>query len=1400
MARNSTLLKAFVALATLFVAAPWAADISEIAEGESTSAYCVKQVGDEDGSYIELSQKSSNASGQGEQCYEWWYRQNDTSTVYSALQRMFRAEYPPTVVVLTSDLYFGGYDGSRCVSGANAYHPFDFGAEEGVTLSSIGSSPYTIKDLCYQGGASEASFSGNLFTSIVNVNFDNLHLESQTSAGLFSFNVETANVINVHVSHSVVMAPVAGTLAGGIGSITVSGFSGNSLTVNAIPEYDDGQSFSANEVSIGSLVGYCSELTVSSARIDSVNVLYQPVSGRSYLDAALPDGNAYVGGLVGSVANIDGVDLDESATLFQVGLENMEVVNEAEGDGVNHVGGLFGRMEGSYLSVMRTYTVGDILCTSESCVQGYGAGIITLTDEPYVTIRANYHYSENEQERAQAFAGKVVGRYISDYADAAATGAPDTVITDEFNKAGYIPSYTEEYVDEEMVFVKDDVTVATGNYRNAIGDIAATDNFNSEDYTFEDLAAGTLQNGVLEGQYMRSARFIEILDNVPGVLTADEVEWKFDGTQATPYFDIGTVDSGNSGDSGGNSDEPIEVIFSLDCVRYTNCLTGDELLALERFENNKMQGFEYEYVFTVGEDGTIENTEWLEFAYGLTLDNADRDPVYWDTYNTLSFAVNNVYEESTVYTLYLGEKPNVGPGDDDPETSEGKAFAFFGTGVDYSSSPVQLISYDGETLDALGDKIAESEFTGGNAALEIQAGTIMRIVADNPVTTDGSAFKGWTVRIAFGYTGSEKHLRKLAFAGRELPVDEDGFINVARDGETAYTIFEDDPMSTVDPETEYGQLVLEYQKISAQAEKMISSGNYDQAEMRRLSAQADSLGDLMQEIGEPEFVLALAIFPKGFEEENGIDAYEPGGDEPGKEVPHEPDEPGWDKDSVRMDVAYPLLLQSGNAVQLNVKTDKFVFEGNMPFVSVFLEDLGGNTIADSILEFSDYDLPEIATWEHYALAPGMYLLTAKIFNGDTIEIREWDFEVKAQIADGCAGCWYMVSFADVDLDNFNKTDAEAIYWWNESVLMGKYWQYEEVTKVSKIDLSRGYWYSSEEGTPLKLNGNTESGPEIRWEVDSVYSGWNMVANPYPWYVDVSSLEGLNISRWNPETGSYSRPKYLKPYEAVWVNVSSGKEIMVPSAPVFADMVNADGNTVPYRSLQKSQRLAKAAGSDEWSVQVSLSDAKGKMDSWNVLGVAGDGEREEEPPEGMGDHVNLSIVEGGARLAKSVQAKNASEAYEWDLSVSASSPRTAFLTLAGLDALRAYGLRAFVTIDGNTTEITEGTKMQVDVSSKAKNVNLRIAREARPVVACTMQNLHLSQNAGALQIAFDVSEGLAGARARVDVVDMKGNVVRTEAFNAQAGENAVSFEKPKAGLYVVRAVAGGKAAFQKVLLK
>lgn len=1323
MAGKSTLFKTAVALAfSILVATPWAAGLSDEQEGASR-VYCVKKVPVAEDEYlVQLSQQGAGyAPDSDEQCFEWWYSAA-TVSAYSALQELFSVDFPPGEIILTSDLEFGGYDDNDevCVSGATAFYPFLFGSSGEVSLTSAGDSAFTVRGVCYIGGASEATFGGNLLTSVSNVNFENLRLESLTSAGLLRWNEYDASINRVRIGNAVVNAPMAGVLAASIRGLSVNEFYGYSIVLNAIPKLNDNESFSTPNASIGSLVGYVEELEVVSAKLQDVHITYSPSVGTSYLDSSLPDRDAYVGGIVGHVTT--------HVKLHQVGLEDMEVRDFADGEGINYVGGLIGMVdECDWFYVERTYTaLADIICNSGNCVQGFGAGYIRFVEDPrVVSARANFHYSANEQDVTRYFAGMVVGDYLNSY------GIENTTITDEFNKAGTMPFYSEELVGDEYENVRRDDPVALGNYRNAMGRISATENFVEESYTFDDPELGNLPNGVLDTTYMKSAKFIDILDNIGGVLTSGDVPWKYDDTHQTLYFDV----------DWNRSDEVVDlnvhrIVFMLDCIE-SGCLTESEERMLGQFNNYRMGTNEFE--FETDESGKITNTAWLEFAASLEQPNADRDPVHWESSNDNGpykrFSADEAYDGDYVFKLM--------PGEAQEETTEEFAYVFFGKGIDYDQTIVELISYDGETVENKGSQIGMVSYSGGSLPISLRAGKVMQIFSRNPVTTDGSNFKGWVLRAAIAPSTSDDVLREIAFAGVDVPVDDDGY---AKLGEYSGLIGE-----------RFQQSILDEQKA------------YESA------------------------VFVMAIFPKGFEDVNGVD------------------DDGEKQEEV--EVVYPALFQSGNAIQLAVKTDDFTNEVETPFVSVMLENLSDEPLLDTLMEFPNGGWPEMFTWEKYPLAAGMYHVVAKIYNGkgDNPDVREWTFEVKSQIADSGEGQWYMVSLWNVDFDKYDWSDDGVFYWWDEFSIYGKYWQYKEFTKKDSPEFGRGYWYNSLEGRPLVLKDEAFTG-EIVWHLDSVNTGWNMVANPYGWKmkIGVAGQENreekpeLEFWRWNKQSGQYDPPevvKELEPYEAVWVKLNRGPEVdwSLPATPAFVDFVNEDGEIVHVKSLNKKGVLAKAAGADGWALQVELSDASGKMDSWNMLGAGKAAWDSEEPPAGMGNRVNLSIVDAGRRLAKSVKALG-EDAYEWNVELSATSARAGYLKFAGIDGILASGLRVFVTVDGVTTEMHDGEKLQVMLSTTAKSANIRVAKSARKVVASTLQGLRAHDLGSALQVGFDVGEGLAGANARVDLVDTKGHVVNTASFKAENGRNEVSLERPVRGLYVLRAVVGREIAVQKIMVK
>ncbi len=490
------------------------------------------------------------------------------------------------------------------------------------------------------------------------------------------------------------------------------------------------------------------------------------------------------------------------------------------------------------------------------------------------------------------------------------------------------------------------------------------------------------------------------------------------------------------------------------------------------------------------------------------------------------------------------------------------------------------------------------------------------------------------------------------------------------------------------------------------------------------------------------------------------------------------------------------LMLSGSAMRMDLMTNKFESR-RKPSMKVYLMDAQG-VVLDSLIKDSIQKPPYSVAWDKYPLAPGSYHVKGDLYDKEGGAVFDTSFTVAAEIAFD-RDSWRMLSIASVDDESIQWDGDQLFYWWDESSLGGEYWQYKSFHKGDKVVNERAYWYNSLEGRPLKKTFSKDYEDEVTWTLDSVYSGWNMVANPYDWSVDIYGDEFLGEKktnavefwRYDTLTGSYAPADTIGPHEGVWAHVIRPMKWYFPSKPVFVDKKASEG-------LAKAAMLAKAADRGAWTIQAKLADANGKADVWNVLGVAAEPETAAEPPEAMGDHVNLSVVEGKNALAKSVKAGAATP--EWKIELSASSNRMGYLSFAGVKALRDLGLKVFVTVDGKTTEMREGEPLKVALTKSSKYATVRVAESANVTLAYRLDGLRAIRSGNNLQVSFAATDGLAGSDVRVDVVDLKGHVAATAAGTARAGLNTLSLEVPKSGLHMLRVRAGSQMAAGRIMVK
>ena len=492
---------------------------------------------------------------------------------------------------------------------------------------------------------------------------------------------------------------------------------------------------------------------------------------------------------------------------------------------------------------------------------------------------------------------------------------------------------------------------------------------------------------------------------------------------------------------------------------------------------------------------------------------------------------------------------------------------------------------------------------------------------------------------------------------------------------------------------------------------------------------------------------------------------------------------------VELAIVEPKIEQSGNAIRLTFGTKFADAEGK---VSARVQVYSNNgTVIDTVVVDSVTAHDSRLEWELAPAPLGKSKVVLTLEGSGKPAVYETSFVVASEIA-VTPRSWQMVSLAALDMEVSARSEDDALYWWDEENPVGEYWQYRSYRAGEKNDPSRGYWYGTRNGNPLLLKEESPTEQsEIVWELDSVYSGWNLVANPHGWYIDLSSGKGGDVQfwRWNSANGEYEASSVLGPYEAVWAKVAEPTTWTVSAKPVY--------EFKKLGTAMQKAALAKAAG-DDWSVRVVLSDEFGKQDSWNFI-ASGKPLDVEEPPAGMGDHVNLSIVEGGKFLAKS--AKAPADEYVWNMEVSASDYRDGFLKFEGVSALAAKGLRLFVTVDGKTTEVAEGKSVKVLLKQSSTPVTVRVARSGAAVAAkASLGELRMVQRTGFVDVGFEVPADMAGASVQVDIVSLDGKVVDRSKFTASAGTNLATLAAPHRGLYYVRVRAGSLAAIKKTMIK
>lgn len=469
---------------------------------------------------------------------------------------------------------------------------------------------------------------------------------------------------------------------------------------------------------------------------------------------------------------------------------------------------------------------------------------------------------------------------------------------------------------------------------------------------------------------------------------------------------------------------------------------------------------------------------------------------------------------------------------------------------------------------------------------------------------------------------------------------------------------------------------------------------------------------------------------------------------------------------------------------------------------------GDSVVADSTFEYTGKE-SVTDEWSLILNRVGDYKVNVTVVSGSKEKktVAADDKLVISPMLRTVKNSWKMISVAAIKSNMDEVLKNNFFFYWDESNPIGDYWQYRAY-KGGDVDSTRGYWFGSPNGDSLvfDISYSGESG-KISWALDSAYSGWNLVANPYGWDISLENgktNDGSKVTFWSkkPNGSGYDPTTKIGAYEAVWahVEVKKSNSIVweVEAKPYFEKVSSEKMTTVEKIAALRKSALRKAS-SKNWSLLVTLNDEQGMDDSWNVIGAGATAETLAEPPTSMGDYVRLFVNENKTALAKSV--KTVADEYEWTLNVNASGNRAGKLSFEGLEELQNAGLHLYVTVDGVTSEVKPGESVKVALSRSSKQVGVRVASAPKAVaVASQISGFHAVKVADGLQMQFETTGDLAGAASRYALVDVKGKVVASGNFSASAGSNSVNLAAPKAGVYFVQLKVGSQMSSAKVLVK
>lgn len=322
----------------------------------------------------------------------------------------------------------------------------------------------------------------------------------------------------------------------------------------------------------------------------------------------------------------------------------------------------------------------------------------------------------------------------------------------------------------------------------------------------------------------------------------------------------------------------------------------------------------------------------------------------------------------------------------------------------------------------------------------------------------------------------------------------------------------------------------------------------------------------------------------------------------------------------------------------------------------------------------------------------------------------------------------------------------------------------------------------------------------------IETGWNLVGNPYPAFLDFESISNrsgnvTNNEFWTVEAATNSfvvknALQMIPPGQGFWVLTSSGTDLTVDPTTDFV----ASNSTIMYKNdyiadeevriLIQNQDSEKPLGSNVYLRKNQ--NAYAGADLMDIPAL--------KRPEPKSCHIAFDNF-GKQNLVNYVSVDE--DHLELPLSIESGMEANFTMTFEGIDQFSEYQCINLVNdATGEKIPLTSESEYEFKLSEN-KPVQMRLILSKEDYADCLAPSVYsagdISVTAQGKTVFTDFSLD-RGATAEIRIIDMLGNTVVSETRNVGYNRETFNLENAGSGVYLISVTINGDTQTEKVILQ